>query len=241
MDFTQAYLSIVKASIEQDTKEIPVILSCLDFKDKSCLEIGAGPLARIATKILNTPKAPKHITILEKYPQTINAINNIIQQQKLENKISTVLAIEKIKLPFNDNEFDIIYGAWLPHKLITDPNYIQELARVSKKYILLIMPGIDDDTIKLRNLINKEDEKQKRQQYKIQITKILKDLKYKVSYKQGSLKLDFPDKKTIRETFYQLDFANKLTPNQKQTVNNFLDKKIHNFRDDFYCIISKKE
>jgi predicted methyltransferase len=84
MDFTQAYLAIVKASIEKNTKEIPTILSCLDFKNKICLEIGGGPLARLAKKISNFAK---HITILEKYPQTIKAIKSIIKKQKLEKKI----------------------------------------------------------------------------------------------------------------------------------------------------------
>ena len=102
------------------------------------------------------------------------------------------------------------------------------------------MPGLDDDTVKLRNLINSENEKQKRQQYKKQITKNLRNLGYKISYKQESLKLNFPNKKTIRETFYQLDFNNQLTSKQKQKINKFLDKRVHNFKDDFYCIIAEK-
>ena len=40
MDFEEAYLTLVEASKEETSVEIPTILSCVDFKNKKCLEIG---------------------------------------------------------------------------------------------------------------------------------------------------------------------------------------------------------
>ena len=51
MEFEEAYATIVKRSVERNTKELPTILSCLDFEGLNCLEIGTGPLARLAVKI----------------------------------------------------------------------------------------------------------------------------------------------------------------------------------------------
>lgn len=160
MDFKQAYFTIVKASVEKNTKELPIILSCLDFEGLNCLEIGPGPLARIAVKLSGFAK---HITCLESDLSTIEDINKIIFENGLEKKIS-VNNYEKTipyKLPFKDKEFDLVYGSWLPHKLVTDEGFLNEISRVSSKYVLLLMPGIKDDIVKMVSLI-RPGERQRR-------------------------------------------------------------------------------
>ncbi len=42
MSYKDAYLTIVKASVEQDTKEIPMILEAVDFKDKNVSKLVAA-------------------------------------------------------------------------------------------------------------------------------------------------------------------------------------------------------
>jgi len=65
IDFQQAYLSIINASTEQDTKEIPLLLKSTDFKNKKCLEISAGLLARIAITLLKSQSLPDHTICLD--------------------------------------------------------------------------------------------------------------------------------------------------------------------------------
>lgn len=201
------------------------------------MEIGAGPLGRLAIKFSGFAR---HITCLEKYPETVASIKKTVKKEGLKKKISVELAKTSKVLPFRNNSFDVVYGAWLPHNLLTDIEYLRELDRVSNKYILLIMPGINDDVVKMKELICPL-EKQRREEYRKDISRNLKNLGYKISYKSESLKLNFPNKKTIRETFYCFDFDNKLTSEEKKKVNNYLDKKVHNIRDDFYCIIAEKK
>ena len=234
MDFTKAYLTIVKRSVERNTKELPTILSCLDFEGLNCLEIGPGPLARLAVKISGFAN---HITCLETNAQTVEAINKLIKEQGLEKRIS-VTHYEpptSYKLPFQDKKFDLVYGAWLPHKLVTNQEFLDEISRVSSRHLLLILPGIKGDEPKLVSLI-KPQEKERRLEYKQKISDYLRTKGYFLDYKEGMLKLDFASSEEIRDTFYCLAFKNESTDKQKTKVNKFLDSRTHNFKDGFYCI-----
>ncbi|MEN9625750.1 MAG: hypothetical protein RL557_78 [archaeon] len=73
MDFIEAYLTIVKRSVEKNTKELPTILSTLDFENQKCLEIGPGPLARLAIKISGFAQS---VTCIDENEKTIEAIKN---------------------------------------------------------------------------------------------------------------------------------------------------------------------
>lgn len=238
MDFTEAYLTIVKASKERNTKELPAILSCLDFGDKECLEIGCGPLARLA---INLSGFAKHITCLENYDETLKAAQQAVAKAGLEKKISIHLfkKTEQYKLPFDDNSFDIIYAAWLPHTLSTSPEFLDEITRVTRKYVLLLMPGINDDLVKMKSLVF-PGEKEKREEYKRKISRYLKQKGMKVSYKEETLKLDFADEEEIKGVFYCFDFKNQDIGDKKKKVDAFLEKRVHNLKNSFYCIIGEK-
>jgi hypothetical protein len=112
--------------------------------------------------------------------------------------------------------------------------------RVSKKYILLLMPGIKGDEPELVSIV-KPGEKQRRKDYKRQISEYLSSKGYQVSHKQGTLTLAFANEQEIRETFYQLAFKNEVPPDKKSEVDAFLDPRTHNFKDGFYIIIGEKE
>jgi len=236
MNFLKAYRTIVKSSPQRNTIEVPTILSCLDFEDLNCLEIGPGPDARLAIKISGFAK---HITTLVKDKSDITSANKLIKKQGLSKKISAKAYKIKNKLPFKSNSFDLVYGAWLPHKLVTDLEFLDEIRRVTKKHILFIMPGIKGDEPKLVSLI-RPGEKQRRKKYKTIVSKYLRSKKYKVDFKDNILKMNFKNKQEIRQTYYSLAFRNDLTPSQKNKVNKFLDKRIHNYKNGFYCIHAEK-
>jgi ubiquinone/menaquinone biosynthesis C-methylase UbiE len=234
MDFKEAYKKIVERSVEKNTKEIPTILSCLDFEDKTCLEVGAGFLARIALKIAGFAK---HITCLEKESDSMINIKALAEYYNLEKKISPIYypGYEKENFPFKDNLFDVVYCAWLPHKTITDTKFLDELIRATKKHILILMPGIKGDEPKLISLIRK-GERKRRLEYKEFISNYLTSKDFKVDFKENILKLEFFDEQEIRDVFYSLAFKNKLTEKEKIKINKFLDKRVRTFKDGFYII-----
>jgi len=203
------------------------------------LEIGTGPLARLAIKINGFAN---HITALDIYPQVIKEMQKNIKQKGLEKRITPILSKEKTKLPFNDNEFNLIYTGWISSKLLSNPEYLDELSRVSKNDIILLMPGINGDFPEMIDLIKKENEKSKRIELKDFMTNYLQEKGYKIdTTKQTTLRLDFQKKQTIQQTMYCMDFDNSLTENQKQTLNNFLNPKTRNFKDNLYIFHAWKE
>src|SRR3989338_5976824 len=87
MEFKEAYETIVARSVQKNTIEIPTILSCLDFEGAECLEIGAGPQARIAIKLAGFAK---HITCLEKDADNVSKIGGEAGYHDVEKKISAL-------------------------------------------------------------------------------------------------------------------------------------------------------
>jgi ubiquinone/menaquinone biosynthesis C-methylase UbiE len=124
--FPEAYQASLTASTEQDTKEIPLLLSTTSFQNKTCLEIGAGPSARIAIKLLNSNQPPKHITCID--PFNTEPINNLAKSKNLQTKLKAIKPISKpnneTTIPFKDNEFDITYAGWIPSNLLNNPTYL---------------------------------------------------------------------------------------------------------------------
>jgi len=239
-NFNQAYEAIVKASIEQDKKEIPLLLDSTDFKNKECLEIGAGPLARLAVKLLKSKTPPKHITCLD--PWNSEKIKQIAKKKNLEEEISVTKPKSPLKLSFDKNSFDIVYAAWIPTDLLKNPKYLNELTRVSKKDIIIIMSGLKGDIPKIKDLILNKNEKQKKQELKDFLTNHFKKRGFKVdTSNQTTLKLNFPNLDTLFNTFYFFDFKNKLSQKDQDKLKKYLKPKVHNFKDNLYIFHAKKK
>jgi ubiquinone/menaquinone biosynthesis C-methylase UbiE len=239
MKFEEAYKILVERSVERNTKEIPTILSCVDFENKECLEIGAGPLGRIALKLASFAK---HITCLEKESDNIINIKANAEYLGLDKKVSAIYypGLDKEKFPFKENNFDIVYCAWLPNKTTTDTKFLEELTRITRKHIIILMPGIKGDEPRLISLV-KKDEKARRQTYQNKISKFLKSSGFEVEIKEGILRLEFLNEQEIREVYHCMAFKNELDEKQKKKVNNFLDKRIKTFKDGFYIVHATKK
>ena len=236
MDFEEAYLTLVEASKEETSVEIPTILSCVDFKNKKCLEIGCGPLARLTIKIVEA--GAESVTCLENYDKTMEKAKTIVDDKRLNEKINVLLNKDKNKLPFKNNSFDIVYGAWLPHALITDENFLSELVRVSKKNILLVISGIEDDLVEMKSIVY-PGEKERREEYRSKIVNYLVEKGLKISFKEADLKLDFKNFEDIKGVFDVFDFS-KGYEGKEDEVDEFLKGKIHNMKNSFYCLIGEK-
>jgi ubiquinone/menaquinone biosynthesis C-methylase UbiE len=237
--FPEAYNAIVKASKEQDQKEIPLLLSTTNFKNKSCLEIGAGPNARLAIKLFNSKQPPSHITCID--PFNTNAIKTIANNRNLQSKLEAIKPNNETLLPFKDEEFDITYAGWIPSNLLKNPDYLNELIRVTKNHIIIIMPGPKGDIPKMRDLILNEKEKKKKQELKTLLTTHFQSLGFKTNTKkETTLQLNFSNLETIFNTFHFFDFQNNLMKEQQEKLKSFLKPKIHNFKDHLYIFHAKK-
>jgi ubiquinone/menaquinone biosynthesis C-methylase UbiE len=236
MDFKEAYETIVARSVQKNTVEIPTILSCLDFEGAECLEVGAGPLGRIALKLAGFAK---HITCLEKDADNVSKILGEAGYHNLDKKVSALYyKFEKEKFPFSEKKFDVVYSAWLPHKTATDTKFLDEMMRVSRKHVLILMPGIKGDEPKLVSLVRK-GEKERRLKYREQITKYLNSKGFKVreDYKDTIIHLVFANEKEIQEVFHCLSFKNESLPVKiKQKVDKFLANRVKSYKDGFYII-----
>jgi len=103
------------------------------------------------------------------------------------------------------------------------------------------MSGEKGDIPVMRDLIMQENgnksqsESQKRIQLRESLTNHFISLGYKIdTSKETTLRLDFPDKQTIRQVFYCFDFDNKSSGPEKQKVNEYLDPKTHDFKNHLY-------
>lgn len=121
-------------------KEFLKLLNEVDFKGQNVLEIGHGPGGNLVEVFKHQPERLSGVDISE----TMIAL--------AKNKIDPSIQIQKIngtKLPFEDQEFDIVFTATvLQHN--TDEtmlkSLIEEMARVSKKRVYLFERI--EDTIK---------------------------------------------------------------------------------------------
>jgi len=238
MEFVEAYKTLVKRSVERNTKEIPAILSCLDFENLDCLEIGSGPEARIASKLAGFAK---HITCLEKEADNIVHIKAITEYLGIDKKISPIYfpSYDKDNLPFPDKKFDVIIGAWLPHKLVTSQKFLEEVTRISRRYVLFVMPGIKGDEPKLVSLVRRGEMKRRRE-YKQKISGFLSAAGFKVSSKEEILRLVFKDPQEINDVFYCMAFKNEPLGKKQEKVDSFLKKIYNKFADGFYIIIGER-
>ncbi len=239
MNFDEAYRTMVRASVERNTVEVPTLLSCLDFEGLNCLEIGPGPLARLSIKLSGFAK---HITLLEERAKIIPEIKSHTRMAELARKISVVSykGYEQEPFPFGNREFDVVYAAWLPHKTITDTAFLDGLARVSRKHVLLLIPGIEGDEPELVSIV-KPGEKERRIAYREKVTSYFEERGYSTSLKEGILKLDFASEQEIRETFYCFAFHGTELGDKKEPVDRFLDARVHDFKDGFYILHASRQ
>ena len=249
MEFEEAYKAIVEASVEKDAKEVPTILSCFDFDGLDCLEIGCGPLARLAFGIV---EVASHVTCLEANSKFAKEAKDLVREEGMSYKIkvrehnwkenadlSHPPAQGEYELPFEDNSFDVVYSAWLPHSLTSREDFLREIARISRKYVLLIMPGTHGDEPDLVSIV-RFGEKERREEYRRKISNALVSYGFFVNYKSDILKLDYKNFQEIKEVYYCLAFKNEALLDKKQDVDVFLSDKVHDFKNGFYCLWGEK-
>jgi hypothetical protein len=162
----------------------------------------------------------------------------VVREKGLENNIDIQFNKNKTKLPFDDNSFDIVYGAWLPHELTTNEEFLDEIYRVARKSVLLVMPGIDDVLVAMKSIVL-PGEKERRLGYRGKIKGYLEGMGMEDSFKDARLRLDFDNFKDIKGVFDAFEFSRGYD-GKEYKVEIFLRERIHNMDNSFYCIIGEK-
>ena len=101
------------------------------------------------------------------------------------------------------------------------------------------MPGVDGDSPQLVSII-RPGEKERRETYRRRISNSLVANGFYVDFKSDVLKMDYKNFQNIKEIYYCLDFKNKALLDKKQEVDEFLNARIHDFQNGFYCIWGEK-
>jgi len=108
------------------------LLGQLDFKNKKVLEVGCGPGGNLLVVLQYQPNELQGVDIS---PNMVK-----LAKENLKNKNVIIQKIDGVKLPFDDNSFDIVFTATvLQHN--TDEKMLlsimSELCRVSKKQVAI--------------------------------------------------------------------------------------------------------
>ncbi len=229
MDYVQAYKTIVEASKEKNTKEIPLLLSLYDFENKNCLEIGPGILARIAIKLSGFAKS---ITLVEKDAKVCKHLKQLLKKQKLAHKIKVINAnFSKDKLMLKQ-KFDVVYAAWLPFSVLTQQAFIDQACKLAKDAVIFIVSSPRSDTTKMIEATIDRFEGLKRRKAIRQITRMLKKHGFEVKIKHTTLLLDFKNFNSIYGVFKCFDYGNKKLPAKiEEKLRKFLKARVHCFKD----------
>lgn len=91
----------------------------------------------------------------KKYRQTYGADMSIFQLKT--NSCSNLLCARTYKLPFKDSSFDLVFSANLFHHLENPVLAIQEMKRVSRKFLVFIEPNCLNPMMFLFSLVVSEE------------------------------------------------------------------------------------
>ena len=113
------------------------------------------------------------------------------------------------KLSFKNNSFDVVFCGNLLHHLANPSKAIQEMTRVSKKYVVLVEPNRNNPLMFLFSLIKKEEQGALKSNNSFLKALCKKEgLKIKSSFTQGAI---VPNK-TPKITLPFFNFFNKSIP-----------------------------
>ncbi len=174
------------------------------FKNKTILDVGGGHGQNI------------ELLLKKGFDITIFGSNEIcgkrIQKYIDTNKINFI-AGDLLKLPFEDNQFDIVISYRMLTHILNWKQFISELSRVSKKTILIDFPSFRSANIIAESMFK----------YKKQVEKNTRT--YKVFKEKDVIKefknFEFMPKKKFPQFFIPMAFHRLL---KKRYISSFLEK-----------------
>ena len=92
------------------------------------------------------------------FPKPINLTSLDFSLRNLKlNPMKNKIQASAFKLPFSNNSFDLVYGWDFLHHLDNPTNAVFEMARVTKKYIVLFEPNRNNPIQFIYALLNKNE------------------------------------------------------------------------------------
>ena len=213
MNQKKALKEFSKYYTDRHKKEFPTIFDLCDFKDKKVLEVGAGSEGHFPKEIIDSVKEYIATDISKKNLQEL--------KQKINIKTKTCPAED---LCFDKNTFDIVLSRWSAQHFDNLKKAVEEMCKVSKQNILIIIPSEKGDQTKMKKIKYKDKDKERKDRIE-KIKKWLFKKDFKVKTKHKLLSFLFPSVKKAIEIFMPLDFENDLNEKQRKRVKEFLLKR----------------
>ncbi len=118
---------MVKASVYRETRELPAIIEAAEITGKNVIDAGCGP----GRLILPFSNLAKTITAVDENDWAIKAVQKLIKENKLQNKVQVVQA-PLVSLPFDDGVSESTYCMWVIHYAKSRwEKIVKELVRVT--------------------------------------------------------------------------------------------------------------
>jgi hypothetical protein len=235
-------------STEKNIRELPEILRMVDWRGLEVLEISRYGDARIPIAFNGlidkaTIVVPNSELVAEVEKNAKSAGLSYGADKKLSAITYDFLSNRvppKLKEKGRPRQFDLVFGEWLSHSLLENPNFPEFLISHSKEYILLVMPSPKSDDSKLAEIANSGEIK-RRERCRKKLSLFFVSKKYSIRISEHPLYLHFPDRQTAIELYSKVLFNNQPTQEQQSALKRYLtSKRTRNFDDSFYILFAEK-
>ncbi len=124
---------------------------CDHFKINSLIEIGAGELTTLYPIIKKNNKF-NFVSALDLSPSRLKSGNQFLNKNNI--KINHLIACDASNIPYKDNSFDLVYTQFCIEQVpLLAKKIIDEMIRISSKYIIIIEPSYEFSNEISRNRI----------------------------------------------------------------------------------------
>jgi len=192
-------------------KELGLIFSMVDFRNKFVLEVGSGSEDYFIKELLKKTDNIMATDISEKKLLGLKKLN-------VQTKACNAEA-----LPFFNRSFDIVFSRWvLQH--VDEKKAVSEMCRVSDKAVVIVFPNEQGDETKLKAIVEKNNP-EKRKKRVGEIKKTMGDNGFFVKEERRILNFRFSNIKQAMEVLSAVEFNNKVSGSENEKIEKFLKER----------------
>jgi transcription elongation factor len=114
------------------------------------------------------------------------------------------------------------------------------MARVSDKYVLIVLPNEEGDETKMKSIVEKGNAEKRKKRVE-EIKKTLADSGFVVKEKRIVLKFRFSNLKSALEVLSAVEFQNKVKDSDKTRIEDFLKKRKGAFTQGASFILGERK
>ncbi len=190
--------------------EFPTIFNLCNLRNKKVLEVGSGRKSYFLKELF---KLTKNVVASD-------ISNEILKELKRKIRIKTKVCSAE-KLPFSNKSFDTVLSRWVVQDINNLERAVNEMCRVAKKNILVVLPSEFGDETKMLKIKFPEKFEQRKAR-RMNIKKWISKNGFKVKEKRKLLRFLFHNLEETIEIFLAISFGSKLTKKEKLRLIKFL-------------------